>query len=72
MTKMTVDPRPESDAVPNSTGIKVVIVGVGLAGITAAIECHRKGHSVVVLEKVSVLKHDGMLLEILVPLDTET
>lgn len=34
-----------------SSGIKVIIVGAGFAGIAAAIECDRKGHSVIVLEK---------------------
>lgn len=34
-----------------STGIDVLIVGTGLAGLTAAIECIRKGHSVRVLER---------------------
>jgi NADPH-dependent 2,4-dienoyl-CoA reductase/sulfur reductase-like enzyme len=52
---------------PDSTGIKVIIVGLGLAGLTAAIECHRKGHSVIVLEKVSELQHDGMLFRALIP-----
>ncbi|KAI1267815.1 FAD/NAD(P)-binding domain-containing protein [Xylariaceae sp. FL1019] len=33
------------------TGIDVLIVGTGLAGLTAAIECVRKGHSVRVLER---------------------
>lgn len=36
-----------------STGIKVIIVGAGFAGVSAAIECDRKGHSVTVLEKAS-------------------
>jgi len=31
--------------VPDSR-IRVIIVGAGFAGLTAAIECHRKGHSV--------------------------
>ena len=35
---------------PN-TGIDVLIVGTGLAGLTAAIECIRKGHNVRVLER---------------------
>ncbi|KAK0744436.1 hypothetical protein B0T21DRAFT_280908 [Apiosordaria backusii] len=35
---------------PNS-GIDVLIVGTGLAGLTAAIECVRKGHNVQVLER---------------------
>ena len=34
-----------------SSGIHVWIVGTGLAGLTAAIECTRKGHSVLVLER---------------------
>lgn len=34
-----------------ASGIKVIIVGAGFAGISAAIECDRKGHSVTLLEK---------------------
>ena len=37
------------------SGIKVIIVGAGFAGLCAAIECNRKGHSVILLEKVSEL-----------------
>ncbi|KAK4167867.1 hypothetical protein QBC43DRAFT_310391 [Cladorrhinum sp. PSN259] len=33
------------------SGIKVIIVGAGFAGLSAAIECDRKGHSVTLLEK---------------------
>ncbi|KAH9899043.1 FAD/NAD(P)-binding domain-containing protein [Xylariomycetidae sp. FL2044] len=33
------------------TGIDVLIVGTGLAGLTAAIECVRKGHNVRILER---------------------
>lgn len=33
------------------TGIEVLIVGTGLAGLTASIECIRKGHRVRVLER---------------------
>ncbi|KAH7340042.1 hypothetical protein BKA66DRAFT_479434 [Pyrenochaeta sp. MPI-SDFR-AT-0127] len=33
------------------SGIKVIIVGAGFAGIAAAIECDRKGHFVTLLEK---------------------
>ncbi|KAI7211915.1 putative MAK1-like monooxygenase [Hortaea werneckii] len=32
------------------TGIQVIVVGAGFAGLTAAIECIRKGHSCLVLE----------------------
>ncbi|KAK3681285.1 hypothetical protein B0T22DRAFT_303494 [Podospora appendiculata] len=34
------------------TGISVIVVGAGFAGLAAAIECDRKGHSVTLLEKV--------------------
>lgn len=34
-----------------STGIDVLIVGTGLAGLTAGIECVRKGHNVRILER---------------------
>ncbi|KAK3376876.1 hypothetical protein B0T24DRAFT_231867 [Lasiosphaeria ovina] len=33
------------------SGIRVVIVGAGFAGLTAAIECDRKGHEVILFEK---------------------
>ncbi|CAG8978613.1 hypothetical protein HYALB_00012735 [Hymenoscyphus albidus] len=38
------------------TGIKVVIVGTGFAGLSAALECYRKGHSVQVLESFTERK----------------
>ncbi|CAG8909344.1 unnamed protein product [Penicillium egyptiacum] len=41
----------QSTPAPISTGIVVIIVGLGIAGLTAAIECHRKGHSVIGFEK---------------------
>lgn len=44
--------------VPDSR-IRVIIVGAGFAGLTAAIECHRKGHSVTLLESVAELKPIG-------------
>lgn len=33
------------------SGIKVIVVGAGFGGLAAAIECDRKGHSVILLEK---------------------
>lgn len=39
-----------------STGIKVIIVGAGFAGLSAAIECDRKGHDVTLLEKSSTIE----------------
>ncbi|RDW56397.1 hypothetical protein BP5796_13219 [Coleophoma crateriformis] len=44
------------------SGIKVVIVGAGFAGLCAAIECDRKGHSVILLEKVKEVKPLGDLI----------
>ena len=43
------------------TGIDVLIVGTGLAGLTAAIECVRKGHKVRVLERDSAINTAGMI-----------
>lgn len=44
------------------SGIKVIIVGAGFGGLTAAIECHRKGHSVILLEKFPELKPLGDII----------
>lgn len=44
------------------SGIKVIIVGAGFAGLCAAIECDRKGHSVILLEKVAELKPLGDII----------
>ena len=44
-----LDPKPLGSYKP--TNIDVLIVGTGLAGLTAAIECVRKGHNVRVLER---------------------
>lgn len=44
------------------SGIKVIIVGAGFAGLTAAIECDRKGHDVVLFEKVAELKPLGDII----------
>ena len=45
-----------------SSGIKVIIVGAGFAGLCAAIECDRKGHNVILLEKVKDLKPLGDII----------
>ncbi|KAF2453533.1 hypothetical protein BDY21DRAFT_417112 [Lineolata rhizophorae] len=42
---------PQGKAYPGSSGIKVIIIGLGYAGAVAAIECHRKGHQVVIYEQ---------------------
>ena len=44
------------------SGTKITIVGAGFGGLTAAIECHRKGHSVVLLEKFPKLKPLGGII----------
>jgi len=46
----------------SSSGIRVIIVGAGFAGLTAAIECHRKGHSVLLLESFPELKILGDII----------
>src|SRR6187402_1222105 len=47
---------------PPPSGIRVIIVGAGFAGLTAAIECHRKGHSVLLLESFPELKILGDII----------
>jgi ribulose 1,5-bisphosphate synthetase/thiazole synthase len=42
-----------------STGIDVLIVGTGLAGLVAALECTRKGHNVRVLERNATINTAG-------------
>lgn len=35
----------------DDTGISILVVGGGIAGLTFAIEAHRKGHNVRVIER---------------------
>jgi monoamine oxidase len=44
---------------PNSSGIKVIVVGLGYAGVVAAVECYRKGHEVLVYEQTSKVSEGG-------------
>ncbi|CAK7227433.1 hypothetical protein SCUCBS95973_006541 [Sporothrix curviconia] len=46
-------------AEPNSSGIKVIVVGLGLGGLAAAIECKRKGHEVIAIDQQKELKPIG-------------
>lgn len=43
--------RPNGLAKPQSSGIEIIIVGLGIAGLVTAIECYYKGHIVIGLEK---------------------
>lgn len=52
---------------PETTGIKVLIVGCGFAGLACAIECARKGHNAVILEKLMELRSLGSFLVVLLP-----
>ncbi|OQV09305.1 hypothetical protein CLAIMM_13439 [Cladophialophora immunda] len=42
---------PDGVVKPRSSGIKVIVIGLGYSGAAAAVECHRKGHDVVVYEQ---------------------
>lgn len=53
----TIDAHPVSPS-----GIKVLIIGAGFAGLTAAIECKRKGHDPLVLESFKELKQLGDII----------
>ncbi|KAG0698084.1 monooxygenase [Suillus ampliporus] len=58
----------QAPSLPNSgvrdTGIDVIVIGAGYGGIACAIECKRKGHRVMVLEKVDELKTLGDILSL--------
>jgi len=55
---------PDGVAPPNSSGITVIIVGFGYAGAVAAVECHRKGHKVIVYESAAEIKALGDVIGI--------
>lgn len=46
------------------TGISVLIVGAGVAGLLAALECWRKGHNVRIIEKSPQRLESGNNLQI--------
>jgi len=56
------DPVPLPSNGVHDTGIDVIVVGAGFGGIACAIECKRKGHRVMILEKVHQLKQLGDML----------
>lgn len=41
------------------TGLSVLIVGAGVAGLMSALECRRKGHDVRVIERVPSPSTEG-------------
>jgi len=45
------------------SGIDIIIVGTGFAGLTAALECTRKGHNVRLLERHSTTNMAGTSLD---------
>ena len=47
---------------PPPSGISIIIVGAGFAGLTAAIEADRKGHTVTLLEKSSLIQPLGDII----------
>lgn len=57
---------PSGTAPTGSSGIKVIVVGCGLGGLSAVIECQRKGHTVIAVDQQPVLRPIGMLVSILV------
>ncbi|KAL6414227.1 salicylate hydroxylase [Ilyonectria robusta] len=46
----------------SNSGIKVIVVGAGFGGLTAAIECHRQGHDVEIYESFPELKVLGDII----------
>lgn len=53
---------PDGCAYPKSSGIKVIVLGLGYSGVATAIECYRKGHDVVVYEQFPGVTQLGTLL----------
>ncbi|KIA75686.1 MAK1-like monooxygenase [Aspergillus ustus] len=52
---------PRIAAAPQSSGITVIIVGLGIAGLTTAISCHLRGHTVIGFDKLENLEPYGGL-----------
>jgi len=46
-----------------NSGIDIIIVGTGFAGLTAALECTRKGHNARLLERHSTTNMAGEFLD---------
>lgn len=61
MTKIQVNTW--GPAISSPAELTVIVVGLGIAGLTAAIECHRKGYTVIGLEKKPDANQLGGLLQ---------
>lgn len=55
-------PQPTSSSPITPSGIRVLIIGAGFAGLTAAIECKRKGHTPIILESFASVKQLGDII----------
>lgn len=53
---------PSTTPTKPKTDIRVLIVGAGFGGLTAAIECHRQGHAVSIYESFPELKALGDII----------
>ncbi|TVY73363.1 FAD-dependent monooxygenase roqM [Lachnellula suecica] len=49
-------------AIAPKSGISVVVIGAGFGGLTAAIECHRQGHTAIIYESFPSLKILGDII----------
>jgi heterodisulfide reductase subunit A-like polyferredoxin len=58
----SVDEKPASLEPYPPLPLDILVVGTGLAGLTVALECHRKGMRVRVLERNSTINTAGMSL----------
>lgn len=59
MAKQEVDSRTDGVQHYPENGVKVVIIGAGVAGLQAALECWRKGCEVVVLDRAQEMSPIG-------------
>jgi 2-polyprenyl-6-methoxyphenol hydroxylase-like FAD-dependent oxidoreductase len=46
------------------SGIHIIIIGLGIVGLAAAIECREKGHTVTAYEKSDILAPVGMVTSV--------